>query len=50
MEPDEIAETGTIASFDPSRTMEPLPNCFSIWPSVSPRVRARSFSSMRDDP
>src|SRR5229473_5224096 len=46
MDPDEITVTGTIASFDPSRTIEPLPNCFSIWPRVSPRVRARSFSSM----
>ena len=42
----EMADTGTMASFDPSRTIEPFPNCFSIWPSVSPRVRARSFSSI----
>src|SRR5271155_5200346 len=47
MEPEEIAATGTMASFEPSRTIEPFPNCFSICPSVSPRVRARSFSSMR---
>src|SRR5947208_3241014 len=25
-----ITEIGTMASFDPSRMMEPLPNCFSI--------------------
>src|SRR5580692_4488385 len=50
MEPLEIAETGTIASFDPSRTIEPLPNCFSIWVSVSPSVLLRSFSSMMVGP
>src|SRR5580704_12550997 len=50
MEPDEMAATCTMASFDPNRTMEPLPNCFSIWPSVSPRVRARSFSSIKRSP
>src|ERR1700733_9844617 len=50
MEPEEMAATCTIASFDPSRTMEPLPNCFSIWPRVSPRVRVRSFSSIKRSP
>src|SRR5580704_8527241 len=50
MEPDEMAATCTMASFDPNRTMEPLPNCFSIWPSVSPRVRVRSFSSIKRSP
>ena len=30
MEPVEITATGTIASFDPSRKIEPFPNCFSI--------------------
>ena len=50
MEPVEIAETGTMASFDPSRTMEPLPNCFSICPSVRLSVRERSFSSMMGRP
>jgi hypothetical protein len=30
--------------------MEPLPNCFSIWVRVSPRVRLRSFSSIVGDP
>src|SRR6202044_1393188 len=50
MEPDEIAATCTTASFDPNRTMEPLPNCFSIWPRVSPRVRVRSFSSIKRSP
>jgi hypothetical protein len=28
--PVEITAIGTMASFDPSRMMEPLPNCFSI--------------------
>src|ERR1700680_3696666 len=48
MEPEEIAATGTMASFDPRRTIEPFPNCFSIWPRVSPKVRARSFSSINN--
>src|SRR5580704_11274117 len=50
MEPEEMAATCTTASFDPSRTMEPFPNCFSIWPRVSPKVRARSFSSIKRSP
>src|ERR1039457_1616589 len=46
IEPVEITDTGTIASFDPSRTIEPLPNCFSIWLRAVSNARARSFSSM----
>src|SRR3954465_11093826 len=46
MEPLEITETGTMASLAPRRKMEPLPNCFSIWPRVNVNVRMRSFSSM----
>ena len=46
MEPVEMLGTATIASFAPRRTMDPFPNCFSIWLRVSPRARARSFSSM----
>jgi hypothetical protein len=46
MEPVEIAETGTMASFAPRRSTEPLPNCFSIWLKASPNIRARSFSSI----
>src|SRR5271157_1762800 len=46
MEPVEITETGTMASFDPSRRIEPLPNCFSIWLRAVSNARARSFSSM----
>src|SRR5579863_3375010 len=45
-DPVEITEIGTIASFDPSRRIDPLPNCFSIWLSVNSKARARSFSSM----
>ena len=30
MAPVEITDMGTMASFEPSRMMEPLPNCFSI--------------------
>src|SRR5579884_4073133 len=41
-----MAETGTIASFEPSRRMDPFPNCFSICVSVIPRFRERSFSSI----
>src|SRR5215471_9228564 len=39
--------TGTMASFDPRRRIEPLPNCFSIWLSVLSKMRARSLSSIR---
>src|SRR3979411_739375 len=48
IEPVEITETGTMASFDPSRRIDPLPNCFSIWPSASSKARARSLSSMME--
>src|SRR5579872_3739951 len=48
IEPVEITETGTMASFDPSRTMDPLPNCFSIWPNARSKARVRSRSSMWD--
>src|SRR5882724_8121652 len=36
-----ITEIGTMASFDPSRMMEPLPNCFSIC------ANARSIALVR---
>src|SRR5579862_2078487 len=47
IDPVEMTETGTIASFDPRRRIEPLPNCFSIWLSVRSKARARSLSSIR---
>src|SRR3984893_5337627 len=37
-----------MASLDPSRRIEPFPNCFSIWLSVTPSARLRSFSSTLD--
>ena len=46
MEPLEMTATRTTASLEPSRRMEPLPNCFSIWLRVSPSMRVRSFSSI----
>src|SRR2546423_13292165 len=46
IEPVEITETGTIASFDPRRRIEPLPNCFSIWPRAFSKARERSLSSI----
>ena len=46
IEPVEITATGTMASFDPSRRIEPFPNCFSIWLRARSKARARSFSSM----
>ena len=46
IEPVEITETGTMASFDPRRRIEPLPNCFSIWLRASSKARERSFSSI----
>ena len=33
------------ASFWPSRMIEPLPNCFSIWPMAISIARARSLLS-----
>src|ERR1019366_6404265 len=45
MDPEEIAGTAT-TGWPPRRITEPLPNCFSIWLSVAPRARARSFSSI----
>src|ERR1035437_7290743 len=46
IDPVEITETGTRASFDPRRRIEPLPNCFSIWLKASSKARKRSFPSM----
>src|ERR1017187_7673192 len=46
VDPVEMTETGTMASFDPRRRIEPLPNCFSIWLKASSKARERSFSSM----
>ena len=39
-----LAMTAT-ASFWPSRMIEPLPNCFSIWPMAISIARARSLLS-----
>src|SRR5581483_10386116 len=41
--PVEMTEIGTMASFDPRRMIDPLPNCFSICDSA--RSIARAFSS-----
>src|SRR5215470_7511753 len=41
--PVEMTEIGTIASFEPSRMIDPLPNCFSICERA--RSIARDFSS-----
>ena len=46
MEPVEITATGTMASFEPRRRIEPFPNCFSIWLKASSKARERSRSSM----
>ena len=35
IEPVEMASIGWIAPFLPSRMIEPLPNCFSIWPTAN---------------
>ena len=42
MHPVGITEMGTIASFDPSRMIEPLPNCFSICDNASSIALPRS--------
>src|SRR5208282_4118862 len=40
--PVEITEMGTIASFDPNRMIDPLPNCFSICETASSIALPRS--------
>src|SRR3954468_14085732 len=44
MEPVEIAGIAVMASFCPRRMIEPLPNCFSIWPTAISMALARSRS------
>src|SRR5437588_7956669 len=41
-----MTDIGTMASFDPSRMIEPLPNCFSIWESASSIAFIRSSAMM----
>ena len=43
-EPVEIDGMIAMASFWPSRMIEPLPNCFSIWPTASSMALRRSRS------
>src|SRR5580704_16482852 len=45
MDPVDIEGTDATGC-EPSRITDPLPNCFSIWASVAPKARLRSFSSM----
>src|SRR3954463_10219151 len=45
IEPVEIESTGAMAPFWPSRMIEPLPNCFSIWPTAMSMALLRSFRS-----
>src|SRR5437879_11042048 len=40
--PVEITEIGTIASFDPNRMIDPLPNCFSICETANSIALPRS--------
>src|SRR5579884_2254602 len=40
-----ITSTGTRASLEPRRMMEPLPNCFSIWTRVRSMALLRSARS-----
>ena len=42
MAPVEITAIGTMASFEPSRMIEPLPNCFSICDTASSIALPRS--------
>src|ERR1035438_5249859 len=42
MEPVEITAIGTSASLEPSRTIDPLPNCFSICARASSTALLRS--------
>ena len=45
MEPVEIASIGAMAPRCPRRMIEPLPNCFSIWPTAMSMALVRSFRS-----
>ena len=45
MEPVGMLAMTATASFWPSRMIEPLPNCFSIWPMAISIARARSLLS-----
>src|ERR1700683_2743893 len=47
--PVEITAMGTMASFDPRRMIEPLPNCFSICANARSIALLRS-SAMKDAP
>src|SRR3954471_11099464 len=42
IDPVGITEIGTMASFDPSRMIDPLPNCFSIWDTARSIALPRS--------
>src|SRR5215213_8244669 len=45
MDPVGMLSMTATASFWPSRMIEPLPNCFSIWPMAISIARARSLLS-----
>ena len=45
IEPVEMTSTGATALFWPSRMIEPLPNCFSIWPTATSSAFNRSCRS-----
>ena len=45
MEPVEMDSTGAMTPFWPRRMIEPLPNCFSIWPTAMSMALVRSFRS-----
>src|ERR1035441_2129803 len=51
MEPVEMTAIGSSASFDPSRTIDPFPNCFSICARASSTALVRSsVIAMGDSP
>ena len=45
MAPVEIDSTGAMTLFWPRRMIEPLPNCFSIWPTAVSSAFIRSCRS-----
>ena len=45
IEPVGMLAIGVTASFWPSRMIDPLPNCFSIWLTAISSARVRSFVS-----
>ncbi|MGH6784048.1 MAG: hypothetical protein ACREBP_05425, partial [Sphingomicrobium sp.] len=47
IDPVEITSMGAIGPRCPRRMIDPLPNCFSIWPTAMSSALVRSFTSSK---